>query len=110
MKEWIEDKTRPASLPEGCWVNGVWKPDDRVLQAELSSRNYTYDARRRMVLQSKEEMKRLGIDSPNMADALALTFATNVRARKPRKVETLQDKLRRLRTRHSGGGPPGMTA
>lgn len=109
MRDWLEDGTRQASLPTTCEVAGTVK-EDAVLQSELSSRNYTYDARRRMVLQSKEEMRKNGIASPNMADSLALTFAVNVRARTPRKVETLQDKLRRLQTAHARGGSPGMAA
>jgi hypothetical protein len=110
MADWFKDTDRQASLPLDSWVDGKLVKGDTVLQAELSSRNYHYDARRRLVLQSKEEMATKGIDSPNMADALALTFATNVRALKPRKVETLQDKLRRLKTRHSGGGSQGMAS
>lgn len=110
MRDWLEDGTRPASLPPTCEVMGVER-EDATLQSELSSRNYTYDARRRMVLQSKENMRDNGIDSPNMADALALSFAVNIRAKTPRKVETLQDKLRRLKTLHTArGGSPGMAS
>lgn len=101
MKEWLDDKTRPASLPE-----------DFVLQAELSSRTYTYDARRRVVLQSKEQMRAEGIPSPNTADALALTFAERVQSRRGhRQGETLEEKLRRLASRTGPrGGTPGMSA
>lgn len=100
MRDWLNDVTRPVSLPK----------DDRVLQAELSSRGFHYDAGRRLVLQSKEDMRKKGIKSPNTADALALTFAGSVQAARPRRVETLQDKLRRLQRQHGRGGSPGMTA
>jgi hypothetical protein len=100
MRDWLDDVTRPASLPE-----------DRVLQAELSCREYHYDAGRRLVLQSKEDMRHKGIRSPNTADALALTFAVSVQAarRKPQ-VETLTARLRRLSAQQRRGGSPGMSA
>lgn len=108
MKEWIEDVNRPASLPAKGWVDGVLK-EDKKLQAELSSREFTYDVRRRFVLQSKEEMRRKGIPSPNVADALALTFATSVQKTVKEEVETLEEKLRRLRA-NSGRRTRGMAA
>lgn len=102
MADWLKDISREVSLPE----------DDTVLQAELSSRKFHYDARRRLVLQSKEEMQREGIPSPNTADALALTFAISVeaRGRRRRDGETLAEKLRRLQSRQGRGGSPGMAA
>lgn len=100
MSEWVKDKERPASLPA-----------DAVLQAEMSARSFTYDSRRRVVIQSKEEMRRLGIMSPNTADALALTFAVTLKPRGSRKRrETLEDKLRRIAHRTGQGGSPGMAA
>lgn len=99
MADWFKDGTRPADIPEG----------DRQLQAELSSRGYHYDAGRRLVLQSKEEMRAKGIRSPNKADALSLTFAVPVKARgNKKKKETLEEKLRRLSHQHGRGGSPGM--
>lgn len=110
MSEWFNDITRTIDLPTHAYVGGVSKPD-AVLQAELSSRKYSYDARRRLVLQSKEQMQKEGIESPNSADALSLTFAVSVKAKTPRKVgETLQEKLRRLQTQQGRGGSPGMAA
>lgn len=109
MKEWTEDATRPASLPKVAEINGKVK-DCNLLQAEMCSRSFTYDARRRFVLQSKEEMRDKGIPSPNVADALSLTFAVSVAPRRRQQVETLQDKLRRLATRHHSGGSPGMSS
>jgi hypothetical protein len=62
MKRWLEDQ--PNSLP-----------DDDSLEADLTAPQYTYDSSRRLKLESKEVMKRRGINSPDSADALALTFA-----------------------------------
>lgn len=62
MRDWLEDD--PASID-----------DDDDLAAQLTSRQYGYDSKRRLKLESKEKMKERGIDSPDDADALALTFA-----------------------------------
>ena len=50
-------------------------PDDDALEADLTAPQYTYDSSRRLVLESKEAMRKRGISSPDSADALALTFA-----------------------------------
>jgi phage terminase large subunit len=50
-------------------------PDDEELAAQLSSIRYKCDSRGRIVIESKEDMKKRGIPSPNDADALAMVFA-----------------------------------
>jgi hypothetical protein len=53
--------------------------DDDVLQTELCSVSYSYDSSRRMVMESKEHMKKQrGLPSPDKADSFVLTFAENV--------------------------------
>lgn len=49
------------------------------LEIDLTAPGYTHDARDRVVLESKEHMKKRGIDSPDDGDALALTFAQAIR-------------------------------
>jgi hypothetical protein len=61
MRDWLEDF--PASIEDS---------DD--LAAQLTSVQYGYDSKRRLKLESKEKMKDRGIDSPDDADSLALTF------------------------------------
>jgi hypothetical protein len=53
-------------------------PNDPNLKTELSSPTYVFDASGRKVLEPKEKMKERGLRSPDMADALALTFAAPV--------------------------------
>lgn len=65
MKAWLEDSP--------CMI-----PDDDVLESELVSPQYSYDSSRRLVLESKESMKKRGLKSPDGADSLALTFAYKV--------------------------------
>jgi hypothetical protein len=100
MQEWLHDAKQPPSLPGNV-----------QLALELSSRNFHYNASRKMQLESKEEMARRGVRSPNLADALALTFAVSVSPAPRPGVETLEQKLARLRADTVGnGGSPGMGA
>jgi hypothetical protein len=45
------------------------------LETDLTGPSYFHDKRDRLVLESKEDMKKRGLDSPDDGDALALTFA-----------------------------------
>lgn len=64
MKAWLEK--RDCKLPN----------DDSLL-AELVAPRYTFNSSGKMKLESKDEMRKRGIGSPDMADALALTFASD---------------------------------
>ena len=61
-------------LAQGCIVETV-PSQDRTLPEELAGPGYSFNKRDHIVLQSKADMKREGLPSPNVADALALTFA-----------------------------------
>jgi hypothetical protein len=61
MKKWIEDV--PCKLP-----------DSEELASDLGSPGYKYDSSRRLMIEKKEDMKKRGIRSPDVGDALALTF------------------------------------
>lgn len=50
-------------------------PDDEPLIAELTSVQYGYTSAGKIKVQSKEEMKKAGMRSPDRADAFLLTFA-----------------------------------
>ena len=66
MKEWIEE--------------GGAIPNDTALKQELATPIYWYDNVGRKVLESKDQIKKRlqGAGSPDLADALALTFALPV--------------------------------
>lgn len=64
MKAWLEK--RDCKLPK-----------DESLLAELVSPRYSFNSNGKMKLESKDEMRKRGIGSPDMADALALTFASD---------------------------------
>jgi len=52
-------------------------PSDERLVTELTSPRYVYTSSNKRKIESKEEMKRRGISSPDIADALCLTFASD---------------------------------
>ena len=59
------------------WMN---RPDlhnafDEILIAELCRARYFYSSNGKIQVESKDDMKKRGIKSPDLADALCLTFA-----------------------------------
>lgn len=69
MRQWLED--------------GGSIPDDMELKSDLVTLTYTYDNLGRLKLEKKEDAKKRGIASPDVADALALTLASPVRVINP---------------------------
>jgi len=68
MSEWFDQPT------------GASIPDDDALHADLCAAGYKFDSNGALVIEKKEDIrKRIG-RSPDLADALALTFAEPVRA------------------------------
>ena len=64
MREWLEE--------------GVIVSDQRLIE-DLTSPEYSYTLSGQIKLESKEDMKKRGLSSPDMADALAITFAYKVK-------------------------------
>jgi hypothetical protein len=62
VKEWLLQQ--PAEIP-----------DSDELQADLTQIRYSYDSNNALKMERKEDMKKRGLRSPDMADALGLTFA-----------------------------------
>jgi len=52
--------------------------EDAQLKTELLSPTFSFDNKNRIRLERKEDMKKRGLPSPDMADALALTFAQEI--------------------------------
>jgi len=64
------------------WIrDGGAIPNDSGLKTDLCVPTYAFDASNRMQLEKKEDIKKRGMRSPDLADALALTFAYPVAAR-----------------------------
>lgn len=63
------------------WVRGGGAiPNDNTLKLELATPTYSYDKSNRILLESKDDIKKRlpAAGSPDLADALALTFAMPV--------------------------------
>jgi hypothetical protein len=60
---------------------GLAIPDNQELRDDLTGRQYGFDARNRLRLESKDDMKLRGQASPDWADALAFTYAYPVAKR-----------------------------
>jgi hypothetical protein len=69
-------------------------PDDRVLVNDLAMVQYDYDARNRIALEKKSEMKKRGLPSPDVGDALALTFAEPVAPPDVRRVRAQVQRIK----------------
>jgi hypothetical protein len=65
-KEWLQ--RQPAQIP-----------DTDELQADLTQIRYAYDSNNALKMEKKEDMKKRGFRSPDMADSLGLTFARPVK-------------------------------
>lgn len=65
-KEWLH--ARDCALPD----------DDHVLARELVSSKYFYASSGKLQIESKADMKKRGIPSPDAADAFCLTFASDM--------------------------------
>ena len=50
-------------------------PDNEILSKELVAPRYTFTSSGKLKVESKDEMRRRGVASPDVADALCLTFA-----------------------------------
>jgi phage terminase large subunit len=61
-REWFQEKS--CSMPQ-----------DNALIAELTAPTYTFSSTGKMVVESKADMKKRGMRSPDLADAFLLTFA-----------------------------------
>lgn len=72
-------KNKRAEMWADCkgWLEDVpiQIPDDDALHSDLCGIKYHFDSNSRLVMESKEEMKKRGIRSSDCADALCLTFA-----------------------------------
>ena len=74
-----------ANMRAQMWGNlrdalrdGVCLPDNDDLRIDLTGLEYGYNLRNDIQLERKEDAKKRGLTSPDLADALALTYALPV--------------------------------
>jgi hypothetical protein len=64
----------------GDWLKlGAEIPDDPELEVDLTAPQYGFSNKGQIQLEKKEDMKKRGLASPDLGDALAMTFAVEVR-------------------------------
>jgi hypothetical protein len=73
-------------------------PLDEELAAQLGSLRWHRDSKGRIVIESKDEMRKRGLPSPDRADAVSMTFART--EWRPIRVPTPEDDLARLVREH----------
>lgn len=65
------------SVRDWLTTRGVKIPNDASLRHELVAPRYTFTSTGKIVVESKDLMRKRGMRSPDLADALCLTFAGN---------------------------------
>jgi hypothetical protein len=75
MRAWLSIGSIPERIPG---MFGTEEGVARTLVDELVSPNYGLNTQEAIQLESKKDMRRRGVASPNVADALACTFAFDV--------------------------------
>jgi len=83
LRDWLED--------------GAALPDEDALHSQLTAVQWGFDSSGRIRLEKKEQMKKRGVKSPDLADALALTFALPVQAKQAPQATTWRQRLRQHR-------------
>lgn len=77
-EEWANKRTELWARMRD-WLGGACVPDDQELKDDLVGPCYKFQGRSdKLMLESKEEMKKRGLASPDVGDALACTFAVKV--------------------------------
>ena len=68
-------------------------PNDPELISQLASLTYKYNARGQLQLESKDQIRSVGRQSPDKADAIALAFTSEIKSTAPTKHPHLQRKI-----------------
>ena len=73
-------------------------PNDPELISQLASLTYKYNARGQLQLESKDQIRSVGRQSPDKADAIALAFTSEIKTRPRKSIKFFTEKsLARLR-------------
>jgi hypothetical protein len=87
-----------ANLRKALEAGRFQLPDRDSLQADLISAGYKYNSAGQLLLESKQDMRRRGVPSPDEADAVALCFSEPDGGAYPRSKNFNRD----LRDRYEG--------
>jgi hypothetical protein len=85
IDEQYRDKRAEMWSAMADWLRlGGAIPDDVALKQDLAAPTYSFSPQGKRVLESKDDLKARGLPSPDLGDALALTFAAPVAPRSER--------------------------
>jgi phage terminase large subunit len=105
----FENKRAEMYWGMSAWVrDGGCLPDMKEYSLELPATTFTYaNARGKLQLESKDDLRKRGLPSPDVADSLALTFAHPVAPKGLQLPKHLQrnDSPRGDYDPHAGAGP-----
>lgn len=87
MKKWLANG---ADLPVSA------KTKEINLQGELTSMEYFYNTKMQLQMLAKKDLKRKGLESPDVADALGLTFAAQAYDMTP--ARRMKKRVKRMNT------------
>ena len=68
---------------------GAEIPDDPALEIDLTAPEYGFSAKQQIQLEKKDDMKRRGLNSPDRADMLAMTFGVTLAPPKKKDLRPL---------------------
>lgn len=68
-------------LPDGADMKATSSEEDYTLEMQLTKREFDHTLKQQIKLESKRDMRKRGLKSPDVADALALTYALEVAPR-----------------------------
>jgi len=72
------------------WLSIGSIPYNEQLRSDLVGINYSYNGKLQIILEAKKDLKRRGLKSPDLGDALALTFASSTFQYSPAKMQPRQ--------------------
>lgn len=75
-------------------------PLDNELEMDLITPQYGFDKLGRYQMESKEDVKRRGMASPDCADSFLLTFASKVKPKRDRRSDGWRGRLKNLQRKH----------
>ena len=75
-KKYINKRAEMAARKKAWFEDFPNKiPDDDELHADILAPGYKYDSNQRLKIETKEDMRKRGVRSPDLGDAIDLTFA-----------------------------------
>ena len=77
-QQYLNKRTEMWARARDWLKNGGAIPDDRELKDDLINPEYSFSTKGQIQLESKKDMKKRGVDSPDCGDALAMTFAYEI--------------------------------